>query len=186
MGEAKGFHPEKLVLAILVGAVDAGEVLAVLCEQFGPEDHRSRDIPFDFTRYYEKEMGSPLYRLFVSFQRLVNPATLADIKNTTNTVEDSFRREGRRTVNLDPGLLSLSRFVLATTKESAHRISLHSGIYAEVTLLYKRGSFRALEWTYPDYRSAAYREELSTIRALYKAQCAPGQAEAGRMLRREK
>ena len=179
MGEAKDFHPEKLVVAVLAGAVDPRDVLTALSESFGASDHVGGLIPFDFTRYYEKEMGSPLYRVFLSFERLVDPGTLADIKHATNRIEDRFRREGRRTANLDPGLLSLSSFVLATTKQSAHRVALHSGIYAEVTLLYQRGSFRPLDWTYPDYRSAAYIEELVAIRALFKAQCGTGREAAG-------
>jgi hypothetical protein len=178
MGEIRSFHPEKLVLAILVGAAEPEAVLAVLGRHFGPADHTSRLIPFDFTRYYEKEMGSPLQRLFVSFERLVDPGTLADIKLATNGMEDLFRRDGRRTVNLDPGLLSLSRFVLATTKENAHRIALHSGIYAEVTLLFTGGSFQPLPWTYPDYRSEAYLSVLSTIRGLLKGQGGHGKGGA--------
>ena len=66
--------------------------------------------------------------------------------------------------------MALSRFTLATTKENAHRIPLSDGIYAEITLLYARGGFQPLEWTYPDFRSERYRALLSDIRALYKAQ----------------
>jgi hypothetical protein len=174
MGAAKDFHPEKLVIGVLAGGIGITEsLLPVLRESFGPTDYVSGPIAFDFTRYYEQEMGSPLHRLFVSFERLVNPETLADLKHSTNRMEDLFRRHGRRTVNLDPGLLCLSRFVLATTKESAHRVALRSGIYVEVELLYERGTFRPVEWTYPDYRSAAYIDALNSIRALCKAQLRP-------------
>src|SRR5208283_5270004 len=106
----------------------------------------------------------------MSFQRLVNPSCLAGVKLQTNLIEDRFRDGGLRRVNLDPGLLALSRFSLATTKESAHRIPLADGIYGEITLLYSRGSFRALDWTYPDFRSPGYVAVLNEIRSLYKAQ----------------
>ena len=43
--------------------------------------------------------------------------------------------------------------VLATTKGYAHRIYLGKGIFADLTLLYENGSYRALRWTYPDYGS---------------------------------
>ena len=76
-------------------------------------------------------------------------------------------------MNLDPGLLSLPRFVLATTKESAHRIPLEEGIYAEITLLYEKGSFRPLAWTYPDFRSEGYIVLLNEIRLRYKSQLKP-------------
>ncbi len=64
-------------------------------------------------------------------------------------IEDAFREGGDRTLNLDPGLLSLSRFALATTKDGSHRIPLRDGIYAEVTLVYERGGFHPLPWTVP-------------------------------------
>ena len=41
--------------------------------------------------------------------------------------------------------------VLATTKGFAHRIYLGSGIFADLTLVYENGTYRGLEWTYPDY-----------------------------------
>ena len=118
-------------------------------------------------------MGTPIRRFFVSFSRLVDPGQLALIKTQTNALEDGFREGGRRRVNLDPGLLALSRFVLATAKESSHRVALASGIWAEVTLLFEKGSFRPVEWTYPDYRSAAYIAILNTIRGLYRDQVKP-------------
>ncbi len=95
---------------------------------------------------------------------------IAEIKLQTNRVEEQFREAGGRKVNIDPGLLCLSRFILVTTKESAHRIPLSGGIHAEITLLFHKGSFRPLEWTYPDYRSPEYLHVLNEIRGLYKAQ----------------
>ena len=59
--------------------------------------------------------------------------------------------EEKRRVNLDPGYLLLSRLVLSTFKDFAHRIYLGRGVFAEVTLIFREGSFRPLPWTYPDY-----------------------------------
>jgi hypothetical protein len=55
-------------------------------------------------------------------------------------------------VNIDPGYISLSHAILATTKGYAHRPYLRDGIYADLTLIYRNRSFQPLEWTYPDYR----------------------------------
>jgi hypothetical protein len=85
-------------------------------------------------------------------------------------MEEEFRRPAQRPVNLDPGLLSPARFVLASTKPSAHRVPLSAGIYAEIELLYEQGRFRPVEWTYPDYCSEEYRGILEHIRELFKAQ----------------
>jgi hypothetical protein len=43
-----------------------------------------------------------------------------------------------------------------------------------VTLLFEKGSFRPVEWTYPDYRSAGYIAILNSIRALHKEQVKTG------------
>jgi hypothetical protein len=171
MGSATPFTPEKLVMGILSSRGGGGEdVESLLVEQWGPIDYRSPSFPFTFTDYYDAEMGGPIQRSFVSFSLLVDPSRLAAIKRATNAIEDRFRENGRRTVNLDPGLMALSRFSLATTKENAHRIPLEAGIYAEITLLYSRKGFQPLDWTYPDYRSERYLQLLGEIRRIYKAQ----------------
>ena len=174
MGSAGVFTQEKLVIGILTSRTGRREELfSLLAERWGPVDFSSDPIPFTFTHYYDAEMGLPIERSFASFERLVDPSGLARIKRETNDLEDLFREEGKRKVNLDPGLLSLPRFVLATTKESAHRIPLQSGIYAEITLLYEKGSFHPLAWTYPDFRSESYISLLNEIRVRYKSQLKP-------------
>jgi hypothetical protein len=174
MGRAAGFTPEKLLMGILISAPDRrAELLGCLEEAWGPSDFISAAIPFTFTDYYDGEMGGGIERLFVSFETLVDPASLAEIKIRTNRLEERFRGEGGRRVNLDPGLLALSRFTLATTKENAHRIPLRDGIYAEITLLYGKGGYQPLPWTYPDYRTETYRAILAEVRRLYKAQLRP-------------
>jgi hypothetical protein len=171
MAATAGFAPEKLVVGVLAsGHAGEGRIVSALSSRWGPPDFISQVLPFRYTTYYDAEMGSPISRFFVSFARLVDPSGLAAIKAATNSLEDGFREHGRRSVNLDPGLLALSRFVLATTKESSHRVALVAGIWAEVTLLYEKGSFRPVEWTYPDYRSAEYIGILNAIRSIYREQ----------------
>jgi hypothetical protein len=145
-------------------------LIEALQNSYGEIDYTSGDLPFFQTRYYDEEMGTPITRFFVSFARLIDPGTLAQIKTESNLLETQFVEAGKRKINIDPGLLSLSRFILASSKDGSHRIPLADGIFAEVTLVYERGSFRPLEWTYPDYRSLEYRTILADIRKLYKAQ----------------
>jgi len=171
MGIAGTYTPEKLVMGVLSSLPGSDDELrALLVEHWGAMDFSSSPIPFTYTDYYKKEMGGCIVRTFMSFRRLVDPSCLAQVKLQTNAIEDHFRNGEMRQVNLDPGLMALSRFSLATTKESAHRIPLADGIYAEITLLYSKGTFRALDWTYPDFRSAAYLAVLNEIRTLYKDQ----------------
>jgi len=162
------FHREKLVTGILINHLEYREdLLTTLKADFGPPDYISELLDFSFTRYYDKEMGSTIMRFFVSFEQLVEPDRLADIKLITGKIERSFSDKGNRKINLDPGILSLSRFILASTKDSSHRIPLSSGIYGEITLMYEKNEFRPVEWTYPDYQSEKYRSILKKIRTLY-------------------
>jgi hypothetical protein len=139
-------------------------------ERFGPLDFVSNDLPFTFTRYYAEELGEHLLRRFVSVRDLIDPGELAGIKLWSNTLEDSLRRAGKRTVNVDPGYVCGGKLVLATTKDQAHRIYLCDGIYAEATLLYRAGKFVPQPWTYPDYASEPYHRILMDIRTRYMAQ----------------
>jgi len=171
MGQISPFKPEKLVMPVLISRTQMRlSLLEELQTRYGPIDYTSIDLPFSYTRYYDEEMGTTITRFFVSFLRLIDPGILARIKNETNVLESRFCEEGKRKVNIDPGLLSLSRFVLASSKDGSHRVPLSDGVFAEVTLVYERGSYRPLEWTYPDYRSEEYLAILADIRKLYKVE----------------
>ena len=169
MGEIKGFTPEKLIIAVLISQPDMFEKLQKkLTSAFGQIDYKSEFLDFNYTNYYDREMGSSIKRVFLSFKSLVSPDRLADIKIQTNEFENSFLKEQERKVNLDPGMLSVKRFMLATTKDNGHRIPLQKGIYGEVTLLFVNKNFKALPWTYIDYQSEEYSKILKSIRAIYK------------------
>lgn len=149
-------------------SVDSLRIPPSVEEQFGPIDETSAVIPFDFTDYYASEMGADLSRQWVSFAELQPLDRLAEIKAAANRLEDGLRRpDGRRTFNLDPGLLTMHNLVLASTKNYSHRIYLGQGIFAELTLIYEHAGFRALPWTYPDYQSPAALEFLVRVRARY-------------------
>jgi hypothetical protein len=166
-------RPAKLVIGVFTGdrALFA-PVTADLVGRFGPVDVVSPWFAFDFTAYYKKEMGAPLFRRVLAFNRLVEQRTLPEIKIETNRIEEYYRASGPRRVNIDPGYLLLERFVLATGKNFSHRIHLDNGIYADLTLIFTRGEFRPLPWTYPDYGHADLRRFLLEVRRRYHADLA--------------
>ena len=171
MGRIKEPPLVKLIVSLFTGAeAMLPAVRAALAECFGSVDYESELLPFDHTDYYEPEFGPCLQRQILSFAQLVPPDRLAAIKRTTNELEQTWAVQGQRRVNLDPGYVSLSKLVLATTKDYSHRVYLGQGIYAEVTLHYRRGAFQGWEWTYPDYASERYCEIFRHIRELYVAQ----------------
>lgn len=171
MGEIVPFTPEKLIVGILCSRQEyVPKVEKRLCEFFGPIDYTSDLIPFTFTAYYDGEMGGQIQRYFVSFERLVSPEQLASHKVQTNQLETEFMEAGQRRVNLDPGLLSLGKLILASTKDNAQRIPLADGIYGEITLIFRRKEYTPLPWTYRDYQSDSYQRILLAIRGRYKQQ----------------
>lgn len=169
MGDIVSFRLENLIIGVLstVDGVDK-ELRAVLERRFGPIELVSDQIDFNFTNYYDGEMGQGIKRWFYSFSTLVDPSELSRIKILTNEIEEKWAEDGERKVNLDPGLLDLNRLILATTKNVGHRIPLQDGIYGEVTLIFMKKDFHSLPWTYPDYQSPQYIEILKKIRSLYK------------------
>ncbi len=144
------------------------EIKPELESHFGPVDYISKTLDFQkYTYYYNEEMGYGLVGKLISFERLIHPAQLPDVKLTTNEIEQRHTVEGKRRVNIDPGYIHHTQFVLASTKPWGNRIYLGKGIYAEVTLMYLRGKFVHFDYTYPNYREDEYKEELEKIRSLY-------------------
>jgi hypothetical protein len=128
----------------------------------------SPPMPWEYSFYYREEFGRLIYRQFLFFRNLIDPGTLADIKIKTNEIEDSLSSYGKRRINLDPGYLTLSQVVLASTKNYAHRIYLSKGIYAEVTLVYQNKTFQPHLFTYRDYQDKAYIDMFMNARAVLK------------------
>ncbi len=172
MGAVKEVRPVKLFFGLLAANK---QLLHQACDrlayEFGPIDCTSAIIPFDQTDYYEKEMGRGLLRQWVSTVSLVSPIGLVGVKLYTNQLEGLFAEQGQRRVNIDPGYVSLSKVVLATTKDHAHRIYMGRGIYEEVTLTYKRGvGYAPWSWTYPDYRHPVAMQFFLEVRASLKTE----------------
>ncbi len=160
----------KLIVGMLSNDTDLLDRAAhLLTKQFGPVDLPSRLWPFETTDYYQAEMGPKLKRQFICFTELIHPERLAEIKRITNDLEaricdDLLLSRQSRPVNLDPGYIGLSKLVLATTKDHAHRIYLQRGIYAEVTLKFEHDAWRPWPWTYPDYAAPSYHDFFNKVR----------------------
>jgi hypothetical protein len=115
-----------------------------LSGELGDIDYKSVDMPFDYTKYYEEEMGTGLRRVIITFRDLIKREEIAEIAQ--------------------------EHLILATGKGYAHRPYLGKGVYADLTLIYSNYEFRALEWTYPDYGSADMRELFRKLRNEYMNQ----------------
>lgn len=162
-------QPAQVVVSVLTAQQ---EMLAVvrplLVSEIGPVEAEHGPMAFSFTSYYDGELGPGIQRWIWSFGELVDRAELAALKCLTNDIEQAHSDGGRRKFNLDPGILTLANFVLATGKERAHRVYLDRGIFADLTLVFQGNTYRPLEWTYPDYADARMTELLNRLRENYK------------------
>ena len=171
--------PVKLVSSLFSAERELiGEIVKNMTYMFGMIDYISEPLAFDYTDYYVKEMVPHQKRRIVSFEDLIDPADLPDIKIRTNEIEETFSNERKRRVNIDPGYISQGNLILATGKPFAHRPYLAKGIYADLTLVYKKGGFHPLEWTYPDYRETKMMQMFAGIRGKYLIQLARLKKEA--------
>jgi len=149
-------EPVKLICGFIYRHRDLFEAaLLKLEELFGPVEFESETFDFSHTDYYASEMGNDLKRSFVSFEKPVFPDRLREFKKMSNDIERKMLNDaGGRTINIDPGLVSLANLALASTKDFAHRLYLGDGIYGEVSMIYENKTFTSLRWTYPDYQNA--------------------------------
>jgi hypothetical protein len=145
-------EPASLLVSLLSASEEPrAQALTRLSAEYGPPEVVSEALPFDLSTYYQPEMGGPLSRRLALFARPMPMVRLAEIKRFCLELEEKFAEQGRRRVNLDPGMLSDGALVLATTKYKGHRLAIAPGLYAELTLWFHHGRFQALPWTYPDY-----------------------------------
>jgi hypothetical protein len=175
MGIPRQPKPAKYFVALLSSGLEPlTRVENDLVSVLGAIDSRSETLPWAVSSFYEKEMGRRLLRRFVSFEPLWSPEKLAEVKLSTQQVEEKNRGTGMqpsgRRVNLDPGYIEAGKLVLASTKNASQRIYLRSGIYAEATLLYYEGGFHGCSYTYPDYLWPETLAFLTRLRAIYLRQ----------------
>ncbi|MBL8829400.1 MAG: DUF4416 family protein, partial [Planctomycetaceae bacterium] len=130
------------------------------------------------TDYYLGEMGPELNKTFLAFQTPADSGELAAWKLLTNRWEDEYaslrRHDEPRPLNLDPGYITPAKLVLASTKDYSHRIYLRAGIYAEITLMWRRGGWHHHDFTFPDYRRSDYQTYFTEVRELARRIGKPG------------
>lgn len=165
------FHfppPAKLVFGLLASSRSIlTQSKKIVAENFGPIDAEGEIIPFNATDFYCDEMGREIWRQFVSLEPLVPSENLADLKRQTNQLELQFAKGEKRQANLDPGLLTLDKLVVASTKPASYRIYLRDGIYAQPMLVFEKGAFRPWPWTYADYQWLSTLQFFNQVREIY-------------------
>ena len=106
-------------------------------------------------------MGDQLKKQFAILSNWYDPAELSTHKLMSLDWESDLVKnisfDVERPLNIDPGYMSMTKLVLASTKNREHRIYLRDGIYGEVTLAFRDQQWQPLPWTYPDYQREDFR-----------------------------
>ncbi|MFH0974424.1 MAG: DUF4416 family protein [Spirochaetota bacterium] len=139
-----------------------------LSKKFGIIDFKTMNIPFVHTEYYNS-IGNKLFKVLISFKKLIQREKIVKIKLFTNKIEKKIDKDKRK-INIDPGYLTLSNVYLASCKEYFHRIYLNKGVYLENELKYVEKKFQPWDWTYPDYKKQEYMDFFYNVRKIYYSQ----------------
>jgi hypothetical protein len=163
-----------LFVGCLFSAIDVFDLAEpVLRKQFGEILFKSPFIPWNFSEYYDDELKPPILRKFLFFRDLIDPPSLVDAKLATIEIEARFSTNGKRSINIDPGYLTLAKVVLASRKNYSHRINLGRGVFAELELFYKDDRFNPMPYTYNDYRDDIFTGIFMQARQLMKRSRGP-------------
>jgi hypothetical protein len=126
----------------------------------------------EFTSYYELEMGDKLKKCFVACKALIAPEYLPSLKVNTNALEEKYKLDDKRRINIDPGYITQAKLILATTKNYSHRIYIGRGIFGDVHMQFSNKSYQAQPWTYPDYKDEKNVTFFNSVRQRYLEQLA--------------
>jgi hypothetical protein len=104
--------------------------------------------------YYAKEMGyeKRLKRIFLVTTQAYPREFLLSAKLLSLEWEREWAVNSKRMVNVDLGIVTPENFILATTKNYAHRVFLGQNIFADLTFQCIDGQYQTLPWTYPDFK----------------------------------
>ena len=179
MGNIFSPKPAKLVISMITSENSLfSRYKEMLIKRFGEVDIESNSQPFNYTAYYKEEFGENLMQKLLSFSSLIRQDELAEIKTITNGLEKNNLGQNvktniipcKRKINLDPGYITLNKYIMASTKNGPSRIYLNQGIYAEIMLRFINKSFVSCEYTYPNYKTYEYINFLTSVRQKYKSQ----------------
>lgn len=160
------YPPEAKAILFLLTAHEelAKEVIAAFEPTLGPVELQSPWHPFHHSAYYEKEMGPNLKRCLIGFKNIFEPHRLPELKQAASDLELRTSNLELRTINIDPGYVDLFKVVLASGKAGGQKVALSKETYAYPLLRYEKGKWHPFEWTYPDFKEAAYHQDLLKIR----------------------
>ncbi|MBU8933798.1 MAG: DUF4416 family protein [candidate division Zixibacteria bacterium] len=172
--------PGRLVVSIIYSSLDAlADSLRVIERKFSRVECETIEIPCSTQDRYREEMGDNLQRRIFSFEQPVPVDSLPEIKANCHKIEPMFSDCVRdfhfRTVNIDPGILTPDKLVMASHREYNHRLYLGNGVFGQIELIHSQGQFMRLPWTNPDFCHSEAMDLFNRVRESFDATDSEGE-----------
>ena len=123
-----------------------------LIKKFGEIEKESSEYDFNFTDYYEKEMGKNLRKKIIIFKKEITEKDLIDIKKYISKIEKKYSVNNKRKINIDPGFFAKEKVVLASFKKKDFKEDSGEGVYAHEVLRFEDGEVKEFWHTFPDFK----------------------------------
>lgn len=170
MAKLKPFPKAKLFCGIIYNnKTDLDSCINLLKEKYGSLESETLEYDFNFTDYYESEMGKELKKIIIIFKKLIDPAKISNIKLNTNEIENKLLKNNQRTINIDPGYFTKQQIILPSVKPSPYKAYLNKGVYSHIVLIFKRdGTIISFNHTFPDFKISSVQEFFKKVKDSYK------------------
>lgn len=103
--------------------------------------------------YYEKEMGEGIKRIIWFYTEKISQDKILELKKLSYDIENKTSLSSKRTINIDPGFMTMDQMFLTTFKWAPFRLYHSGGIYFDLQYLFYKQKFTSTPWCYPDYAS---------------------------------
>lgn len=117
--------------------------------------------------YYSREMGIDILKVFTYFKTVVPKDELYKLKLLSLELENKYRNENKRQVNIDPGYIDEANLVLFSSKGRAARIYIKDKVFSELEYVFLNNEFMDMFWTYEDYKHKEVKEFFKEARKMY-------------------
>ncbi len=118
-------------------------------------------------RYYSKEMGENILKVFTYFKTVVQKEGLYKLKLVSLELENKYRNENKRQINIDPGYIDEANLVLFSSKGRVARIYIKDNVFSELEYVFLNNEFIDMFWTYEDYKHKEVKEFFKEARKMY-------------------
>jgi len=161
-------RPQNVILfnAIMYNPEYIVDPLGVVEGTFGEIFYRTPVFDFDHTDYYSKEFGFGLLKFFVAHRIKIQPDKIVEMKLRAVELEDRYKIDGKRRLNVDPGYVAVEKVVAASTKNFTHRVYLGRGIFGDLQLSRRGDRFEPHPWTFYDYKLDEVLKFFDTVRKM--------------------